>query len=288
MNTYFKILDSKNFKDDSLETLLYNKLTFDIFCKKNIIPTPTIISYNFNKNFYLDNQIIQITTWQQLKEYFQQQVKKQDSKSLFLKPIEGYQGGGIFKVTQSTNNQEYKKLFDKLSRKLYLHQEEIIQHKKINQIYNKSINTVRLETYIDTNGNVHFLGVFIRFGVGNSIVDNVSAGGLFVPVDIDSGKLFDYGYLSKFSFYKKCLEHPNSKFKFENFVIPYFDEVKNIVMNATLKIPKKIIGWDIAITPSGPIIIEGNFYPGLLFGEFSYNGYKNKPIFKEIIAEAIK
>ena len=57
--------------------------------------------------------------------------------------------------------------------------------------------------------------------------------------------------------------HPKSNIKIDGFKIPYFDEVKEMVKKAALESDKiLVVGWDVAITPSGPLIIEGNRRPG--------------------------
>ena len=51
--------------------------------------------------------------------------------------------------------------------------------------------------------------------------------------------------------------------KFDNYKIPFFDKVSDLCIEAAKKIPEvNIIGWDVAITDNGPLIIEGNNGPG--------------------------
>jgi len=41
------------------------------------------------------------------------------------------------------------------------------------------------------------------------------------------------------------------------------DQVKELVVRAALKYPgTRYVGWDVAITPEGPVLIEGNDRPG--------------------------
>ena len=51
--------------------------------------------------------------------------------------------------------------------------------------------------------------------------------------------------------------------KFDGFEIPYWDEIKKMVLEAALVNDKvNIVGWDVAISKDGPVIIEGNRGPG--------------------------
>jgi glutathione synthase/RimK-type ligase-like ATP-grasp enzyme len=57
--------------------------------------------------------------------------------------------------------------------------------------------------------------------------------------------------------------HPKTNVKIEGFQIPFFKEVKEMVKEAALESDKiLVVGWDVAITDEGPLIIEGNRRPG--------------------------
>lgn len=53
--------------------------------------------------------------------------------------------------------------------------------------------------------------------------------------------------------------HPNTGVVFKDYQLPYWNEVIEVVklMHSYLK-DIKSIGWDVAITPNGPVLIEGN------------------------------
>lgn len=51
--------------------------------------------------------------------------------------------------------------------------------------------------------------------------------------------------------------------KFDGFQIPYWEEIKEMVLEAALVNDKvNLVGWDVAISKNGPLIIEGNRGPG--------------------------
>jgi len=57
--------------------------------------------------------------------------------------------------------------------------------------------------------------------------------------------------------------HPTTGTAFRGFRIPYWNECLALVSEAAKLIPQiGYIAWDVAVTESGPMILEGNDYPG--------------------------
>lgn len=55
------------------------------------------------------------------------------------------------------------------------------------------------------------------------------------------------------------MEHPDSKIKFKNYQLPEWSEVIRICKEMSAMIPTvQWIGWDMAYTDNGWIVIEGN------------------------------
>lgn len=95
--------------------------------------------------------------------------------------------------------------------------------------------------------------------LGKTIADNFHQGGKGVLVDINTGTLIGNGID------KKLNESENSitNIKFDGFKIPYWEEIKEMVLEAALVNDKvNLVGWDVAISTNGPLIIEGNRGPG--------------------------
>jgi len=285
---YNRLLESiadRNTKHSTIDSISVDKLFFNFYCLEHKIPTPKVISYNFRKSFFFNGQTFTIKSSSELVDYFLMVFKSANISSIFLKPTQGNQGFGIILLNEVTIREQSSEVLEALINNSYIHQEVVIQHSEVNMIHNKTINTIRIETFIDKKGEIHILGAFMRFGSGDSVVDNVSSGGLFVPVNIEEGKLFKKSLTSMIKGARISNKHPDSGFVFEDFKIPYFDEALILVKHAASLLPSYIDGWDVAITQKGPIIIESNNYPGLLYSEFSYRGFKNKPIFKEIMED---
>jgi hypothetical protein len=91
-------------------------------------------------------------------------------------------------------------------------------------------------------------------------IANASASGIVSPVS------FETGILEKpaADFYGNVYEqHPITGINLIGLQIPYWNEVLTMLEGAAAEIPQVgYVGWDVAITPDGPIIIEGNTTPG--------------------------
>lgn len=185
----------------------------------------------------------------------------------FCKPVRGRYGGGTFTLCvdgghiilngRSATPMEVQRQV----RERCLLQDRIHQHEELSALYPGSINTVRLIT-AHKDGEVFPFHAALRLGANGSIVDNWSAGGLIVDVDLETGRLARRG------FYKPGLQphdrmtatrHPDTGVVFDGYSLPDFAAAREIVcqfhrdLNGLLT-----IGWDVSLTPSGPVIIEGN------------------------------
>ena len=55
--------------------------------------------------------------------------------------------------------------------------------------------------------------------------------------------------------------HPLSQQALTGQQLPYWDELRDLVETTSASFyPIRLVGWDVAITPSGPVILEGNFW----------------------------
>ena len=81
-----------------------------------------------------------------------------------------------------------------------------------------------------------------------------------INIDTKTGRLKGVATDKDLRKYKK---HPTTRMEFDNFEIPYFKEMKELVLKAALVNQNiKVVGWDVAITKKGPVLVEGNRRPG--------------------------
>lgn len=159
----------------------------------------------------------------------------------------------------------------------YIVQTLVEQHSILNSIYDKSVNTLRLITLYDKNRNVVIpFSAVLRIGANGNTVDNWAKGGLAVGVDIESGKLKQYGFY-KHGCGLKTLKHPNTHFRFEGVRLPDFEEAIESAKRLHYRLKEiPIIGWDIAFTPEGLLFIEGNDNPEISINQEVNGGLKKE------------
>lgn len=190
-------------------------------------------------------------------------------KILIVKPIVGEGGKGIqkIKINSKTN---LKILFNNLlDRKQILIEEYINQHHVINKLYPKAVNTLRIFTFYDDK-KVHILNSVLKIGNGG-VTDNFCSGGMYSFVD-DNGKVTKPAIDQNDNIY---YIHPITKKDILGFEIPLYQETCQLLKKAAKIVPEvKYIGWDVAITNKGPIIIEGNCFPGIFQIKPSLNNNK--------------
>ncbi len=138
--------------------------------------------------------------------------------------------------------------------------EEVIeQHDEINKINPKSVNTLRIVTvYSEGVGNLIY--AFIRIGNGERAVDNINAGGMCAPIDLKTGIISHVAYDKDRITYEN---HPNTGYPIKGVKIPMWEECIDFVKECAQIVPEMgYVGWDVAVTPTGPVLVEGNELPG--------------------------
>lgn len=224
-----------------------------------------------------------------LKKKLEEMIKKSFNNSIFVKPSDGEGGVHTFKLyAENLNSEDIGILWNAMQKESFVFQENIIQNEQISKIYDKSINTIRIHTYLHEDDKVEIVSALMRFGFGGSVVDNGCSGGFFVPVDIEEWKLCGKGrtYLSAGA--KTFANHPDTNVKLDGYQLPFADEiVRYVTVGAKLFSDNKLIGWDIALTENGPIVIEANAGPHVSMLQMACGGIKTHPRYKEIFKDYI-
>lgn len=185
-----------------------------------------------------------------------QKVWKNLSGKLAIKDALGQCGWDveIIKISDFTKNT----LIDYMKSKGFnLVEEFIMQHPDLSRLSDTGLNTVRIITQINKDGEVEYIGPTLRITV-NSPVDNMAVGNIAAPIDINTGKIIGKGAYQDIR--KESVEsHPITGVAIVGFKIPFWSELLTLCKQAAISNTKnKSIGWDVAITAKGPSFVEGN------------------------------
>ena len=144
-------------------------------------------------------------------------------------------------------------------------QPRIRNHADLWALSNDAVSTVRALTCLDEAGRPELLGAVMRMAVGsNHLVDNLHAGGIAAAVDLETGRLGQASNLGMDSTLGWLDRHPTSAARIAGFRLPYWDEFRDFAERAHDAFADRImVGWDIAITADGLLLIEGNGAPDL-------------------------
>ena len=183
-----------------------------------------------------------------------------EGKSCFFgKCPDSFGGLGVEKIALEGKDQPtlYAELMEK---KMFLAEEAIVQHPTMNKLCERSVNTIRIVTILSDSGKAHFIYALVRIGSGKNDVDNVTSGGMYTLLSND-GVITHPVFCDKtVSYYT---EHPHNGQPLIGFEIPYFREAVELCLEAAKVEPRmRYVGWDVGITPDGPVFVEGNNLPG--------------------------
>lgn len=274
---------------------LTNKLSFMQHFEGNGFPVPRLLGYNLLDKIHIKEteawSIKDLSSPQRMKELINLTMDINKSDDIFLKPMLGTQGVGAFKVNreQLNTNFDIEKLYFVVSKNNYVYQQVVVQHPEMSRLNPTSLNTMRIDTFRAPGGKAEIISALLRVGGGGNYIDAVSAGGVFVGIHLDSGHLKEKArnFFHGSRVFGTFKSNPLNGIPFEGFQVPFFDKVKETVTQAAESLPTAMIGWDVAVSPSGPVLIEANcLYYGLTMSDIAYGGYRKNPVYQKALEYA--
>ncbi len=171
-----------------------------------------------------------------------------------------------------------------LGEKVWVVQRWHLSCKEIRQINTSALNTTRIVTILN-DGNPQYLCGFQAFATGKASTDSWDKGSVYVGVDIQKECLKADGYCSLNDKEKSIVStHPDSGICFDGYKLPGLRDALELCIKAhQLLYFSFVIGWDVAITDEGPLIVEANEKPGMNVVQCTDKGIR-----KEIIQIAGK
>jgi len=195
----------------------------------------------------------------------------------FFKPSNGSHGQGTFslRVESATlhwagTSGSYADFFKHCQAALQHTRALIVQPKMVNHrvIRNitqaKGLSTVRIVT-VRKGGAIKVIGSCLRIIVGDSETDNFthgSSGNLVGAIDSENGELIGVRASLSRTWPKMTdvLAHPLTGKEIVGIKLPHWQDVVALVTQAHQSIDSlHTVGWDVAITDDGPVIVEANW-----------------------------
>jgi len=153
--------------------------------------------------------------------------------------------------------------------KSYIIQPLIMPHNGLLPFRKNATPTVRIMTYLDSNGQVKAGETHFKFALKTaSVAPNRFANTLIAAVNLDTGALRAAVHFDIFQPDKRLTRLTDSNTRIQGRILPFWKETVELVRHAHLILSNRLIlGWDIIITDQGPLLLEVNIQPGLDFSQ---------------------
>lgn len=259
---FWKVINPKNYA-----SLARDKYLTHIFLESAGIPMPQLYAYyNANSSPYgrvaCDYETLRGVLF---KNSVQDCVVKPASDSahgnnVFVCKGIYYGDDDCFLIKSDEERVSLRSLCNSCKKTPLLFEQRVVQSHRFDLLNPSSINTVRIMTSLYPGGKSTVFASWMRMGRKGSDVDNASSGGnVDCAVDVESGKCYNASQFNSFSDVVRIERHPDSGEQVEGFLIDDWDGIKSALCDYQSRIPYlKAIGWDVAITENGPVIIEIN------------------------------
>lgn len=263
--------------------LARNKFLAHLALEQAGIPTPELYCYYSPEN---GKQVEGRTGFdlQSVKDI----LEKKQIKECVIKATEGSHGESVVAV----NSIEYKErdallelsdgtvtqLSVVLGHSPLLFEQRIRQSEQLSRFNPSSVNTIRFMTTLMPTGEAKVIATFIKIGRSGAFVDNAGGGGnVDAGINVKTGEI--YGAI-EFNGFRKTRPidcHPDTGTQLNGVVIEYWDEICAQLCHFQQRLPfLKAIGWDVAITDDGPVVIEMNDFWDTTGQLFIQRGWRNE------------
>jgi hypothetical protein len=247
--------------------LTNKKMHFNAFARAAQLPTTEILAIVTSRDSEFSGPVLR--TEEQLETWMQENA----IEDVVLKPVAGTKGWGILSLgARAADEQRWRKLPGRefaSVQEIWTHcnrylphggvliERRLAPHPTLASLMPDVLHTVRVVTYLD--GEPTILDAALRVGLGKGPADNMAQGGIVVPIDLDTGTC-GQGVILINDIPHSIDEHPVTGGRITGLTLPYWPEVCDIARKAAEAFSmQKSIGWDVALTTRGPVLLEGNW-----------------------------
>ncbi|MEM7416723.1 MAG: sugar-transfer associated ATP-grasp domain-containing protein [Gemmatimonadota bacterium] len=156
-------------------------------------------------------------------------------------------------------------------------------HPDVARVSAGSLSSFRVMTFVAEGANAaRLMGVTLKVSRRGAAVDNIHAGGIACAVDPESGILGAGVGNDPIAMHRI---HPDTGHPLEGVQLAAHQDAIDLALRAhdTLDVPWSV-GWDIAATPEGPVLIEGN----RLWSAYVYFGAHRAPMTSDFTQELLR
>jgi Sugar-transfer associated ATP-grasp len=265
----------RRFNPEEWICLVEDKVVFDAYCKANKIPVPQLYAvFDAGSGWARPGKLI--TERDEWEAFFEKELPHE----FIVKPALGVFGQGVdlYRRNGQTFEDWSGKTFSAAS--LYEHLRAVPRYKRLvfqERVFNdpdiqsmtgtRSLQTARIVSWVTKEGEVELYHAHLKLIMKNNLRDNFSvgrSGNMMVDIDPATGELAAptaaaddrIGFIA-------APVHPVTHGTIAGTLLPHWPSTRQLVERAArLFMPLRTIGWDVAITADGPVIIEGNAWWG--------------------------
>jgi len=201
-------------------------------------------------------------------------------REVYSKPATGYCGIGV---------RAWKDARKELERFLATQGDAVVQPRVFNHpdlagLSNGSLCTIRFNGCRTPAGGVELLLPALRMPVGESAVDNFHQGNLVAPVDLETGCVGLAVRRDGDGVVWPVERHPDTGQRIEGTLLPWIDQAVDLCRRAhEVFSDRPLVGWDVAISADGPLLVEGNH----IFGSDVPQVAHDRPLGETVFLESI-
>ncbi len=200
------------------------------------------------KTLHLAGKDVDFIEW--LKEY---------QAPVFCKPNDGMQGKSCYKTELTDEglllNGELTADLSILGKLIV--EPLIVQHEALRKISPLCTNPVRIRT-VKSDGDIDMISIYICIGPATSYWSNGETSGVMLGLDENGNSITD-AFCEVKGMYGRYEVLPGTDIAVKDIKVPFIKEAVELAKAAHRTTPQfHTLGWDIAITDNGPIVIEGN------------------------------
>jgi len=259
----------------SWQPLVRNKSIFYRYCTALGVPLPKLYAIFFKTNAgwsYNGSVLASRDDWE---KFFNLRLPSE----FVIKPSDGFLGRRVNVFTRTdkgcvdASGKQYNApaiyvdLFSDPKYDSFIIQEHLKNHPELIRLTDTTaLQTVRIITYVDTGGCCRIIHANLKLILGQAVVDNWQrglTGNATALASLSDGLLLGpaVAVTQNGSGLRTIPTHPKTGIPFDQFRLPFWHEICSLVKDTALKfLPVRTIGWDVALTPDGPVILEGNMW----------------------------